>query len=186
MLPGRHTQGTPAVKYRGFFINDENPALGTWAPTQFGEGLAPGHPGGFNSEFYARVFETMLRLKANYLWPAVWGRAFAEDDPDNHATATRYGVVMGTSHEAPMMRGIEEWNRHAVPAVRDSEGTIVTPGTTPTAAPASGASAATPTPSRPTGPTASAGWPTRTSRAWSRSACAATATSASPTATASS
>jgi hypothetical protein len=52
-------------------------------------------------------------LKANYLWPAVWGRAFAEDDPENHATATRYGIVMGTSHEAPMMRGIEEWNRHA-------------------------------------------------------------------------
>ncbi|MPZ85863.1 MAG: glycosyl hydrolase [Actinophytocola sp.] len=131
VLPGRHTQGTPAVRYRGFFINDENPALGTWAPAHFGPGLAPGHPGGFNSRFYARVFETMLRLKANYLWPAVWGRAFAEDDPLNHETATAYGVVMGTSHEAPMMRGIEEWNRHAVPAVRDSEGTIVQPGHDP-------------------------------------------------------
>ncbi|MGI5151139.1 glycosyl hydrolase 115 family protein [Plantactinospora sp. CA-294935] len=112
VLPGRHSQGTPAVKYRGFFINDENPALGTWAPNFFGPGLAPGHPGGFNRHFYAKVFETMLRLKANYLWPAVWGRAFAEDDPANHATAKEYGVVMGTSHEAPMMRGIEEWNRH--------------------------------------------------------------------------
>lgn len=131
VLPGRHTQGTPAVKYRGFFVNDENPALGTWAPGHFGPGLAPGHPGGFNSAFYARVFETMLRLKANYLWPAVWGRAFAEDDPANHATATEYGVIMGTSHEAPMMRGIEEWNRHAVPAVRDADGTIVTPGHDP-------------------------------------------------------
>jgi glycosyl hydrolase family 115 (putative glucuronidase)/glycosyl hydrolase family 115 len=113
-LPGRHSQGTPAVKYRGFFINDENPALGTWAPAFFGPGKAPGFPGGFNKDFYAKVFETMLRLKANYLWPAVWGRAFAEDDPENHATAKAYGVVMGTSHEAPMMRGIEEWNRHAV------------------------------------------------------------------------
>ena len=131
VLPGRHTQGTPAVKYRGFFINDENPALGTWAPGMFGEGLAPGHPGGFNSKFFARVFETMLRLKANYLWPAVWGRAFAEDDPANHATASAYGVIMGTSHEAPMMRGIEEWNRHAVPAVRDATGNIVTPGHDP-------------------------------------------------------
>ncbi|MFD0856652.1 glycosyl hydrolase 115 family protein, partial [Actinomadura adrarensis] len=111
--PGRHTQGTPAVKYRGFFINDENPALGRWARNYFGEGKAPGHPGGFTKELYAKVFETMLRLKANYLWPAVWGRAFAEDDPENHATASEYGVVMGTSHEAPMMRGIEEWNRHA-------------------------------------------------------------------------
>ncbi|MFF5296492.1 glycosyl hydrolase 115 family protein [Paractinoplanes globisporus] len=114
VLPGRHSQGTPAVKYRGFFINDENPDTGTWAPAYFGPGKAPGYPGGLNANYYAKVFETMLRLKANYLWPAVWGRAFAEDDPDNHATATRYGVVMGTSHEAPMMRGIEEWNRHAV------------------------------------------------------------------------
>ena len=131
VLPGRHTQGTPAVKYRGLFINDENPNLGTWAPEFFGPGLAPGHPGGFNKEMYSKVFELMLRLKANYLWPAVWGRAFAEDDPQNHATATAYGIVMGTSHEAPMMRGIEEWNRHAVPAVRDSSGNIVTPGSDP-------------------------------------------------------
>jgi hypothetical protein len=114
VLPGRHTQGTPAVKYRGFFINDENPDTGTWAPEHFGPGKAPGYPGGLNANYYAKVFETMLRLKANYLWPAVWGRAFAEDDPANHSTATAYGVVMGTSHEAPMMRGIEEWNRHAV------------------------------------------------------------------------
>jgi hypothetical protein len=131
VLPGRHTQGTPAVKYRGFFINDENPNTGTWAPAFFGPGLAPGNPGGLNHAYYAKVFEVMLRLKANYLWPAVWGRAFAEDDPVNHATATEYGVVMGTSHEAPMMRGIEEWNRHAVAAVRDPAGNITTPGHDP-------------------------------------------------------
>ena len=131
VLPGRHTQGTPAVKYRGFFINDENPALGTWAPATFGPGLATGYEGGFNAKFYAKVFETMLRLKANYLWPAVWGRAFKEDDPQNYATAKLYGVVMGTSHEAPMMRGIEEWNRHAKPAVRDASGNITTPGSDP-------------------------------------------------------
>jgi hypothetical protein len=131
VLPGPHSQGTPAVKYRGFFINDENPDLGTWAPKFFGPGKAPGFEGGFNKEFYSKIFEVMLRLKANYLWPAVWGRAFAEDDPENHATATRYGVVMGTSHEAPMLRGIEEWNRHAVAAVRDSDGNITTPGHDP-------------------------------------------------------
>jgi hypothetical protein len=114
VLPGRHSQGTPAVRYRGFFINDENPNLGTWGPAFFGPGKAPGYPNGFNAGLYAKVFETLLRLKGNYLWPAVWGRAFAEDDPANHATATAYGVVIGTSHEAPMMRGIEEWNRHPV------------------------------------------------------------------------
>ncbi|WP_129789689.1 glycosyl hydrolase 115 family protein [Promicromonospora panici] len=107
--PGRHTQGTPAVRYRGFFINDEAPNLSSWVAEHYGP--APGHPQGFGHDFYADVFEAALRLKANYLWPAVWGRAFAEDDPENHATAKRYGVVMGTSHEAPMMRGIEEWNR---------------------------------------------------------------------------
>ncbi|MBN1173695.1 MAG: glycosyl hydrolase 115 family protein, partial [Micromonosporaceae bacterium] len=80
---------------------------------------------------YAKVFETLLRLRGNYVWPAVWGRAFAEDDPDNHATAKAYGVVLGSSHEAPMMRGIEEWNRHALPPVRDSEGVVVVAGSDP-------------------------------------------------------
>jgi hypothetical protein len=131
VLPGRHTQGTPAVQYRGFFINDENPNLGDWAPQFFGPGHAPGFPNGFNKEFFAKVFEAALRLKANYIWPAVWGRAFAEDDPENHATATAYGIVMGTSHEAPMMRGIEEWNRHARAAQRDSAGNITVPGEDP-------------------------------------------------------
>jgi hypothetical protein len=131
VLPGRHTQGTPAVKYRGFFINDENPQTGTWAPKMFGSGLAPGYPGGLNHLYYAKIFELALRLKANYIWPAVWGRAFALDDPQNQTTATQYGIVMGTSHEAPMTCGIEEWNRFAVPAVRDSNGNIVTPGHDP-------------------------------------------------------
>ncbi|MFE5209169.1 glycosyl hydrolase 115 family protein [Streptomyces sp. NPDC056600] len=128
---GSWTQGTPKVKFRGVFINDENPNLGTWAPQFFGPGKAPGFDGGFNAAFWEKVFEVLLRLKGNYLWPAVWGRAFAEDDPENHARATAYGVVMGTSHEAPMMRGIEEWNRHAKAAVRDSAGNITTPGSDP-------------------------------------------------------
>ncbi|NLW48513.1 MAG: glycosyl hydrolase [Firmicutes bacterium] len=122
ILPGRHSMGEPAVKYRGFFINDENPQTGTWAPWYFGPGLAPGYEGGLNHHYWEKIFEVTLRLKANYLWPAVWGRAFAEDDPENHATAKLYGIVMGTSHEAPMMRGIEEWNRHVI---RDSSGNIV-------------------------------------------------------------
>ncbi|MCL6591523.1 MAG: glycosyl hydrolase 115 family protein [Firmicutes bacterium] len=122
ILPGRYTLGEPAVKYRGFFINDENPATGNWAPNYFGPGLAPGYPDGLNHHYWAKVFELMLRLKANYLWPAVWGRAFAEDDPENHATAKLYGVVIGTSHEGPMMRGIEEWNRHVI---KDASGNII-------------------------------------------------------------
>ncbi|WP_437276465.1 glycosyl hydrolase 115 family protein [Sorangium sp. So ce375] len=131
VLPGLHTQGEPKVKYRGFFINDENPATGNWAAKMFGPGKAEGFPGGLNHLYWEKIFEVALRMKANYIWPAVWGRAFAEDDPENHATASRYGIVMGTSHEAPMMQGIEEWNRHAVAAKRDAAGAITTPGNDP-------------------------------------------------------
>jgi hypothetical protein len=106
VLPGVHTLGQPAVKYRGFFINDEAPALDTWYRNYFATSN-----GVFKHDFYAKMFELLLRLRGNYLWPAVWGRAFDLDDTTNHATAQAYGIVMGTSHEAPMDRGIEEWNR---------------------------------------------------------------------------
>ncbi|HET9953294.1 MAG TPA: glycosyl hydrolase 115 family protein [Polyangiaceae bacterium] len=131
VLPGHHTMGEPAVKYRGLFINDENPQLGTWAYNTFGASPNASFPQAFHKKMYEKVFEVMLRIKANYLWPAVWGRAFAEDDPENHATAKAYGIVMGTSHEAPMMRGIEEWNRHAVPEVSDASGVVTTQGMDP-------------------------------------------------------
>jgi hypothetical protein len=110
--PGRFSQGTPAVKYRGFFINDENPSLGNWVPGRFGPPPNAAVSWGFNHKFYAQVYEVLLRLKANYLWPAVWGRSLFDDDPENQALAAAYGVVMGTSHEAPMMRAQDEWNRY--------------------------------------------------------------------------
>ncbi|WP_437728334.1 glycosyl hydrolase 115 family protein [Sorangium sp. So ce861] len=112
ILPGRYSQGEPKVKYRGFFINDENPALGTWARNTFGPAPNTSRPNGFNHELYAKVYEVLLRLKANYLWPAVWGRSLFDDDPENQALAAEYGVVMGTSHEAPMMRAQDEWDRY--------------------------------------------------------------------------
>ncbi len=99
---GRHSLGTPKVKYRGIFINDEWPALGGWAAEKFG---------GFNSKFYAHVFELILRLKGNYLWPAMWGSQFNVDDPLNPELANEFGVVIGTSHHEPMMRAHAEWNK---------------------------------------------------------------------------
>jgi len=94
----------PGVKYRGLFINDEDPALGTWAKAKFG---------GTNAAFYAHVFELLLRLRGNYLWPAMWQpRAFGADDPRNMALADEMGVVMGTSHHEPMMRAHDEWARY--------------------------------------------------------------------------
>ena len=59
-----------------------------------------------------RIFEVILRLKGNYLWPAMWNNAFAEDDPDNPRLADEYGVVMGTSHQEPMLRAQKEWDWH--------------------------------------------------------------------------
>jgi hypothetical protein len=99
---GPHVQGPPAVKYRGIFLNDEAPALAGWAREKFG---------GFNHSFYTNVFELLLRLKANYLWPAMWDNSFATDDPLNARLADEYGIVMGTSHHEPMMRAWKEWVR---------------------------------------------------------------------------
>lgn len=100
--PGRYVQPVPAVKYRGIFFNDEAPALSGWTTEKFG---------GMNHEFYTKVFELLLRLKANFLWPAMWNNAFAADDPLNAKLADEYGIVMGTSHEEPMMRAEKEWTR---------------------------------------------------------------------------
>jgi len=100
---GRYVQGEPAVKYRGIFLNDEAPSLTNWVNATYG---------GFNSKFYVRVFELLLRLKANYLWPAMWNSAFNEDDVENPRLADEYGIVMGTSHHEPMLRAQQEWKRH--------------------------------------------------------------------------
>ncbi len=99
---GPYVQGPPAVKYRGIFLNDEAPDLTGWANHTFG---------GYNHGFYTNVFELLLRLKANYLWPAMWNNCFNEDDPLNPKLADEYGIVMGTSHVEPMMRADKEWNR---------------------------------------------------------------------------
>ncbi len=92
----------PAVRYRGFFLNDEEPALGTWARERFG---------GLNARFYDQVFELLLRLKGNYLWPAMWGKSIAEDDPASLALAAERAVVLGTSHHEPLTRAHVEWER---------------------------------------------------------------------------
>jgi Glycosyl hydrolase family 115/Gylcosyl hydrolase family 115 C-terminal domain len=102
VAPGRYLQPEPRVKYRGIFFNDEAPALSGWTMEKFG---------GMNSKFYTKVFELLLRLKANFLWPAMWNNAFAADDPLNASLADEYGIVMSTSHEEPMMRAEKEWTR---------------------------------------------------------------------------
>ena len=92
----------PSVKYRGFFINDEWPAFGTWATEHFG---------GINARCYEKVFELLLRLKGNYLWPAMWNSNFSLDGPglESARLADELGVVMGTSHHEPCMRSGAEY-----------------------------------------------------------------------------
>jgi hypothetical protein len=101
--PGRYSLGTPAVKYRGIFINNEAPAFSGWAKEKFG---------GANSKVYTKIFELILRLKGNYLWPAMWNNAFNDDDSLNRPLADEYGIVMGTSHHEPMDRAQKEWQRY--------------------------------------------------------------------------
>jgi hypothetical protein len=101
--PGRYTDGEPAVKYRGIFINDEAPAFSGWAKEKFG---------GVNHKIYEKVFELILRLRGNYLWPAMWGNAFNDDDKLDPVLADEYGIVVGTSHHEPMDRAQQEWKRY--------------------------------------------------------------------------
>ncbi|RYY76835.1 MAG: glycosyl hydrolase [Gammaproteobacteria bacterium] len=95
-----HVLEMPKVKYRGIFLNDEAPALTNWVVKNYGN---------FNHEFYEHVFELLLRLKANFLWPAMWNNSFNADDPLNMELADEYGIVMSTSHHEPMMRAHKEW-----------------------------------------------------------------------------
>ena len=92
----------PSVRFRGFFINDEWPAFGNWCNKNFG---------GFNAKAYEHVFELLLRLKGNYLWPAMWSARFEDDGPGlgNAELADEYGVVMGMSHHEPCLRQGEEY-----------------------------------------------------------------------------
>ncbi|HEY8689436.1 MAG TPA: glycosyl hydrolase 115 family protein, partial [Chitinophagaceae bacterium] len=96
-------QDHPSVKYRGIFINDEAPAFSGWTKEKFG---------GVNHNVYETIFELLLRLKANYLWPAMWNNAFNDDDKLNPILADKWGIVMGTSHHEPMLRAQQEWKRY--------------------------------------------------------------------------
>ena len=101
---GEYTDGEPQVRYRGLFLNDEAPCLTTWVKNTFGTNYG-------DHRFYERVFELILRLKGNFLWPAMWGWAFYADDPENSKTADQMGIIIGTSHHEPMARNHQEYAR---------------------------------------------------------------------------
>ncbi|KAL2401663.1 hypothetical protein ABEF93_007752 [Exophiala dermatitidis] len=105
-LPTTISSKEPSVKYRGIFINDEAPALTGMVREKFGR---------YGKEFYSKVFDLLLRLRANFMWPAMWpgypnpGSSFFVDDAENQKTAHDYGIVMSTSHHEPMQRATNEW-----------------------------------------------------------------------------
>ena len=101
---GTYTDGEPAVRYRGLFLNDEAPCLTSWVKNTFGTDYG-------DHRFYEKVFELILRLKGNFMWPAMWGWAFYADDPENLKTADEMGIMMGTSHHEPMARNHQEYAR---------------------------------------------------------------------------
>lgn len=102
---GTYSDGEPAVRYRGIFLNDEAPCLTSWVKNTYGTGYG-------NHRFYQRVFELVLRLRGNMMWPAMWGWAFYADDAENEKTADEMGVVMSTSHHEPMARNHQEYARN--------------------------------------------------------------------------
>lgn len=101
---GEYTAGEPAVRYRGIFLNDEAPCLTGWVKHTYGTNYG-------DHRFYARVFELILRLRGNFMWPAMWSWSFYADDPENSRTARDMGIIMGTSHHEPMARNHQEWAR---------------------------------------------------------------------------
>lgn len=94
----------PSVEYRGFFINDEWPCFGNWTTSHFG---------GFTVEMYDHILEYLLRMKGNYLWPAMWSSCFMLDGPDMESMklADEYGIYIGMSHHEPCMRSGGEYSK---------------------------------------------------------------------------
>jgi hypothetical protein len=101
----RRTQGEPSIKYRGIFLNDEE-NFSTWSALKMDAGKHAG------PETYKRVFELLLRLKANFLWPAM--HAVSDEFnryPENAKNADLYGIVIGSSHPEMLLRNnVKEWD----------------------------------------------------------------------------
>ncbi|MBO2012815.1 glycosyl hydrolase 115 family protein [Hymenobacter negativus] len=107
LTAGTSLSQPPTVKYRGIFLNDEDWGLQPWAARNMDTDIKDIGP-----NTYARIFELLLRLKANLIWPAMHSstRAFFHY-PGNPKMAERYAILVGTSHAEPMLRNnVDEWN----------------------------------------------------------------------------
>ncbi len=103
-LPTPYTDA-PTVKYRGIFINDEDWGINPWASKTFDPAL-----GNIGPKTYAKVFELLLRLRLNYIWPAMHGCTTEFGSiPENFQLADDYGIVAGSSHCEPMLCNNVHW-----------------------------------------------------------------------------
>ncbi len=102
---------SPSVKYRGIFLNDEDWGLQPWAAKTFEP-----ETGDIGPKTYAKIFELLLRLNANTIWPAMHPstKAFFHY-PGNAKVAEKYNIVIGTSHAEPMLRNnVDEWDKETM------------------------------------------------------------------------
>lgn len=107
VAPDSLHQGPPSVRYRGIFINDEDWGLQPWAASTYEP-----ETGDIGPKTYARIFELLLRLRANYCWPAMHDCTKAFNYfPANKQVADDYAIVMGASHCEPLLcNNVTEWN----------------------------------------------------------------------------
>ena len=103
-----YTSRSPSVKYRGIFLNDEDWGLQPWAAKTFEP-----ETGDIGPKTYAKIFELLLRLKANTIWPAMHPSTKAfYTIPGNKEVAAEYQIFVGTSHAEPMLRNnVGEWDK---------------------------------------------------------------------------
>ena len=110
----------PSVQYRGIFLNDEDWGINPWAEANYGYELVDGvkmadNPrwkGALGPQVYEKIFQLLLRLRANAIWPAMHECTvpfyFVKG---NRAMAEKYAIVVGTSHCEPLMRNsASEWD----------------------------------------------------------------------------
>lgn len=105
---GFYLEHHPSVDYRGIFLNDEDWSLRPWSCSNY----EPGPKGYIGPQTYKRIFQLMLRLRANTIWPAMHEGTTAFFDVEGaKAIADSFAIVIGTSHCEPLLRNnVGEWD----------------------------------------------------------------------------
>jgi hypothetical protein len=105
-LPKNGIISSPSVQYRGIFLNDEDWGLQPWAAKTYEK-----ETGDIGPKTYEKIFQLLLRLKANTIWPAMHPSTKGFFTlPGNKEMAQKYHMIIGSSHAEPMLRNnVDEW-----------------------------------------------------------------------------